>query len=100
MPKKRKSSLNLGRKYTERNYRKKDIEEEIEIPKQNRETEFLIESEYVIGNQDDSEQAGPQKDTNVKDTNVCGDMLPKSFGQTDKCKNGRISGQIIYTYLQ
>ena len=96
MPKKAKSSLSLGRKYTERKYRKKDNEEDIEIPKQNREAEVLIEADNVIGNQDDSEQAGPQKDTNVKDTTICGE----SFGQIEKCKNGRIPGHIIYTYLQ
>ena len=96
MPKNRKSSLSLGRKYTKRKYRKTDNEEEIEITKQNRETEVLIEADNVIGNQDDSEQAGSQKDTNTKDTNICGE----SFGQIEKGKNGRIPGQIIYTYLQ
>ena len=53
--KKRKRSLSLGRKYTERKYRKKDNEEEIEIPKQNRETDVHMEADNVIGNQDDSE---------------------------------------------
>ena len=52
--KKRKSSLSLERKYTDRKYRKKDNEEETEIPQQNWETEVLIESENVIRNQDDS----------------------------------------------
>ena len=75
--KNRKSSLRFGRKYTDRKYRKKDNKEETEIPQQNWETEVLIEPENVIGNQDDSEQTGPQKHTNVKDTNVCGEMLPK-----------------------
>ena len=46
---KRKSSLSLGRKYTDRKYKKKDDEEETEIPQQNGETEVLIESENVIG---------------------------------------------------
>ena len=89
---KRNSSLSLGRKYTERKYRKKDNEEEIEIPKQNRETEVLIESENVIGNQDDSKQAGPQKDTNVKDTNICRDMLPKVL---DKLKSVKMKGYLV-----
>ena len=59
---------------------------------QNWETEVLIESENVIGNQDDSEQAGPQKDTNVKDTNVCGDMLPKVL---DNLKSVQMEGILV-----
>ena len=83
MHKKTKSSLSLGRKYTDRKYRKKDNEEETEIPQQNWETEVLIESENVIGNhlKDDSEQARPQKDTNV-----CGDTLPKVLGKLRSVK--------------
>ena len=54
--------------------------------------EVLIESENAIGNQDDSEQAVPQKDTNVKDTNVCGDMLPKVF---DKLKSVKMEGFLV-----
>ena len=87
MPKKRKSSLSLGRKYTDRKYRKKDNEEETEIPQQNWDTEVLIESENAIGNQDDSEQTVPQKDTNV-----CGDMLPKVF---DKLKSVKMEGVLV-----
>ena len=87
MPNKRKSSLSLGRKYTDRKYREKDNEEETEIPQQNWETEVLIESENVIGNQDDSEQAWPQKDTNV-----CGDMLPKVL---DKLKSVKMEGFLV-----
>ena len=90
--KKGKSSLSLGRKYTNRKYTKKDNEEETEIPQQNWETEVLIESENAIGNQDDSEQAVPQKDTNVKDTNVCRDMLPKVF---DKSKSVKMEGFLV-----
>ena len=85
--KKTKSSLSLGRNNTDGKYRKKDNEEEAEIPQQNWETEVLIESENVIGNQDDSEQAGPQKDTNV-----CGDMLPKVF---DKLKSVKMEGFLV-----
>ena len=92
MPKKRKSSLSLGRKYTDRKYRKKDNEEETEIPQQNWETEVLIESENVIGNQDYSELAVSQKDTNVKVANVCGDMLPKVF---DKLKSVKMEGFLV-----
>ena len=66
MPKKGKVLLVLDGCIPKENIGKKDNEEEIEIPKQYRETEVLIESENVIGNQDDSEQAGLQKDTNVK----------------------------------
>ena len=54
--------------------------------------EVLIESENVIGNQDDSEQAGPQKDTNAKDTNVCGDMLPKVL---DKLKSVKMEEYLV-----
>ena len=66
--------------------------EETKTPQQNWETEVLIESENVIGNQDDSEQAGPQKDTNVKDTNVCGDILPKVF---DNLKSVKMEGFLV-----
>ena len=45
---KRKSSLSLGRKYTDRKYMKKDNEEETEIPQQNWETEVPIESSSGI----------------------------------------------------
>ena len=80
------------------NIGKKDNEEEIEIPKQNRETEVVIEAENVIGNQDDSEQAVPQKDTNVKDTNICGDMLPKVL---NKLKSVKMEGILVKLfYLQ
>ena len=82
-----KSSLSLGRKYTDRKHRKKDNAEETEIPQQNWETEVLIEFENVIGNQDDFEQAGPQKDTNV-----CGDMLPKVL---DKLKSVKMEGFMV-----
>ena len=51
------------------------------------EREVLIESENVIGNQDDSQQAGPQKDTNV-----CGDMLPKVL---DKLKSVKMEGFLV-----
>ena len=87
MHKKTKSSLSLGRKYTDTKYRKKDNEEKNEIPQQNWETEVLIESENVIENQDDSEQAGPQKYTNV-----CGDMLPKVL---DKLKSVKMEGFLV-----
>ena len=69
MHKKPKSSQSWTEVY--RYTRKKDNEEETEILQQNWETEVLIESENVIGNQDDSEQAnnyptspnGPRKQT-------------------------------------
>ena len=54
--------------------------------------EVLIESENVIGNQDDSEQAGLQKDTNVKDTNVCGDKLSKVL---DDLKSVKMEGFLV-----
>ena len=62
------------------------------LMQQNWETEVLIESENVIGNQDDSEQAVPQKDINVKDANVCGDMLPKVV---DKLKSVKMEGFLV-----
>ena len=85
MPKKGKVLSVLDGSIPIENIGKKDNEEETEIPQQNWETEVLIEFENVIGNQDVFEQTGPQKDTNVKDTNVCGDIFPKVFGQFEKC---------------
>ena len=64
--------------WTEVYSKKTTVKKKPKFPRKTGRRKFLyLESENVIGNQDDSEQARPQRDTNVKDTNVCGDMLHK-----------------------